>query len=265
MTKTELLDRCASDGEERLLLARVLDKLELCRRRSIPACTGFLSPGERAAAEGLIAACGHPSHLFFGGYEGAERTVCAFLPDWLEAEDWRAGEDCPVAALHCAFREEEELSHRDFLGSIMGLGITREKIGDILVARGGADVLVLRELEPYLLQNLDSAGRVRLKVSPLSLGELVPPEVKRETVRDTVSSLRLDAVAAAAFRLSRSKAAELIAAGRVMLNYRECLKGDRPVAEGDVISCRGFGKCAVKELPGLSKKGRIMIVLERYV
>lgn len=265
MTKTELLDRCASDGEERLLLARVLDKLELCRRRSIPACTGFLSPGERAAAEGLIAACGHPAHLFFGGYEGAERTVCAFLPDWLEGKDWKAGEDCPVTALHCAFREEEELSHRDFLGSIMGLGVTREKIGDILVGRGGADVLVLRELEPYLLQNLDSAGRARLKVSPLSLGELVPPEVKRETVRDTVSSLRLDAVAAAAFRLSRSKAAELIAAGRVTLNYKECLKVDRPVAEGDVISCRGLGKCAVKELPGLSKKGRIMIVLERYV
>ncbi len=264
MTKTELLDRFSSDGEERLL-ARVLDKLDLCRRRSIPACTGFLSPGERAAAEGLIAASGHPAHLFFGGYEGAERTVCAFLPDWLEGEDWRAGEDCPVTALHCTFREEEELSHRDFLGSIMGLGITREKIGDILVGRGGADVLVLRELEPYLLQNLDGAGRARLKVSPLSLGELVPPEVKRETVRDTVSSLRLDAVAAAAFRLSRSKAAELIAAGRVALNYKECLKVDRPVAEGDVLSCRGLGKCAVKELPGLSKKGRIMIVLERYV
>lgn len=265
MTKTELLDKLSSDGEARLLLARVLDKIELCRRRSIPACTSFLSPGERAAAERLIAGCGHPAHLFFGGYEGAERTVCVFLPDWLEGENWQRGEDCPVAALRCTFREEEEVSHRDVLGAVMGLGITREKVGDILVGRGRCDILALRELEPYLLQNLDSAGRARLTVKPIALGELEPPEARREIVRDTVSSLRLDAVAASAFRLSRGKAAELISSGRLNLNYRECTKPDRAVAAGDVLSCRGFGKCAVKEVPGLSKKGRIMIVLERYV
>lgn len=265
MTKTELLDKCASGGEERLLLARVLDKLELCRRRSIPACTPFLSPGERAAAEGLIAACGHPARLFFGGYEGAERTVCVFLPDWLDGENWMAAPDCPVAALRCTFREEDQVTHRDVLGAVMGLGITREKVGDILVGLGQCDLLVLRELEPYLLQNLDGAGRARLKVSPLALEDLEPPEQRRETVRDTVSSLRLDAVAASAFKLSRGKAAELIAAGRLSLNYRECTKPDRAVTAGDVISCRGLGKCAVKEVPGLSKKGRIMIVLERYV
>ena len=84
-------------------------------------------------------------------------------------------------------------------------------------------------------------------------------------VRDTVATLRLDAVAASAFSLSRGKAADLISSGKVQLNYRECVKPDRPVAEGDVISCRGLGKCAVKEAGKLSKKGRIMIVLERYV
>ena len=82
MTKTELLNKTARNGDERVFLSRVLDKLELTRRRDIPSHTGFLSPQERASAEGLLNACGHPRHLFFGGFEGAERTICVFLPDW---------------------------------------------------------------------------------------------------------------------------------------------------------------------------------------
>lgn len=263
MTKTELLNKIARDGEERLLLARVLDKLELARTRGVPARTAFLSPGERGAVEALIAASGHPRRLFFGGYEGAERTVCLFLPDWQEPEEALA--DPPVAALRCAFPAGSGLSHRDFLGSILGLGITREKVGDLLVGETCCDVLVLPELTEFLLLNLESAGRVRLKTAPISLEELAPPQVQVKTVRDTVSTLRLDAVMASGFSLSRGRAAELIAAGKVQLNHRECAKGDRIVARGDVISCRGLGKCKVKEVGGLSKKGRTVIELERYV
>ena len=112
---------------------------------------------------------------------------------------------------------------------------------------------------------LDQAGRVRLKTSAMELVDLKPPEVKVKPIRDTVSSLRLDAVAAAGFSLSRGKAADLIASGRFQLNHRECLKPDRPVGSGDVMSCRGLGKCVLKEVGGPSKKGRIMILLERYV
>ena len=265
MNKTELLDRLARDGEDRLLLSRVLDKLELTRRRSIPAHTGFLSQAERVSAEALINACGHPAHLFFGGYEGAERTVCAFLPDWMEEEDWQAGEDCPVRALRCTYPQGSGLTHRDFLGSILGLGISREKVGDLLVGEASCDILVLDELEDYLLLNLESAGRVRLKTVRLGLDQLSIPQVQVKTIRDTVATLRLDAVTASAFSLSRGRAAEAVSAGRVQLNHRECLKPDRPVAQGDVISCRGLGKCVVKEAGGLSKKGRVMVVLERYL
>ena len=265
MHKTELLDRLARDGEERLLLSRVLDKLELTRRRSIPAHTGFLSQAERGAAEGLIAACGHPEHLFFGGYEGAERTVCVFLPEWLSPEDWQAGEDCPVRALRCSFQAGAGLTHRDFLGAILGLGITREKLGDLLVGEASCDVLVLSELSDYLLQNLDSAGRTRLRVSPIPLDRLAVPEVRVKTIHDTVAALRLDAVTASAFSLSRGKAADAVSAGRVQLNHRDCLKPDRPVAQGDVIACRGLGKCVVREAGGLSKKGRVIITIDRYL
>lgn len=263
MTKTELLNKLARDGEERLLLARAMDKLELARTRSVPGHTGFLSPQERVSVENLLNACGHPRHLFYGGFEGAERTVCAFLPDWHEEDVWRAS-DCPIKAVRCTW-SNGTLSHRDFLGSILGLGLDREKIGDLLVGDGECHILALEDVADFLTMNLDQAGRVRLKTAPMDLADLKPPEVKIKPIRDTVSSLRLDAVAAAGFSLSRGKAADLIASGKFQLNHRECLKPDRPVAEGDVMSCRGLGKCVLKEVGGPSKKGRIMILLERYV
>lgn len=265
MTKTELLNKLAGDAEERLLLARVLDKLDTARNRNIPACTPFLSPGERRSAEALIAAAGHPAHVFFGGYEGAERTVCAFLPDWQEPEGFLNDGECPVRALRASFQEDAPLTHRDFLGSILGLGLDREKIGDLLVRPGACDILLLEETAPFLLLHLDSAGRTRLKLSELPLSQVEPPQVQVKAIRDTVATLRLDAVASSAFSLPRSKAADLISSGRIQLNHRDCVKPDRAVAEGDVLTCRGLGKCVVKSVGGLSKKGRIMIELERYM
>ena len=265
MTKTELLNKLARDGEERLLLARVLDKLELAQDRGVPSHTGFLSPHERAVVEGLIRAEGWPRHLFFGGFADAERTVCAFLPDWLEEEDWLAGQEYdPIRTLRCTWTGGS-LTHRDFLGSILGLGLDREKVGDLLVGDRVCDVLVLEDVADFLLLHLEQAGRVHLKVSSISLEMVSPPPMQVRTIRDTVSSLRLDAVASSGFSISRGKAADLISSGKVQLNHQECLKPDRPVNEGDTLSCRGFGKCVVKEVGGPSKKGRIMIVLERYV
>lgn len=265
MTKTELLDRCARDREERILLGRVLDKGELTRARGIPAHTVFLSPGQRSAAEDMLNAWGRPRCLFWGGYEGAERTLCAFLPDWQEEEDLKNDPDGPIGGVEAVFPREVQLSHRDILGGLMGLGLDREKLGDILILPGKCQVLALTECIPILLSQWDSAGRAKLKVRQIPLCELEiqPPQVKE--IRDTVATLRLDAVLAAGFSLSRGKAAELIAAGRAAVNHRECTKVDKTVEKGDVITCRGLGKCVVKDVPGQSRKGRTMVVMERYI
>ncbi|MCI8478368.1 MAG: RNA-binding protein [Oscillospiraceae bacterium] len=262
MNKADLLDKTARDGAERLLLARVLDKLEHTQRRNIPTNTGFLSPAEQAAVEGLLRTAGAPEHLFLGGYPGAERAVCVFLPQWQSKEDFEA--DSVLSALRCTFPEDTGLTHRDFLGAILGLGVTREKVGDLLVGPRSCDILVLPALADYLLLHLEGAGRVKLTCAPLALADLAPPPVKKKEIRDTVATLRLDAVAAAGFSLSRSKAAGAISAGKVQLNYRECVKPDHTVAQGDVISCRGLGKCVVAQAGGQSKKGRILITLERF-
>ena len=265
MNKTELLNRCAGGDEEtRLILARALDKLETAERRGVPAHTPFLSPAQRVAVEGLINASGHPRHLFTGGYEGAERTICVFLPDWLEVEDWPAG-DHPLAALQLSAPAGAKLTHRDWLGSILGLGLTREKLGDLLVADNQCQAIVLSETADIVRSQLDKVGRYPVKAAPLALEELTVPERTVKLIRDTFATLRLDAVAASAFSLPRSKAAALITSGRVSLNHVECTKPDRLVNEGDIITCRGSGKCVVKCINGQSKKGRIMAELERYV
>ena len=267
MTKKELLDRCARDAEQRILLARVLDKLEQAQNRGVPGCTQFLSPGEQAAVTDLLNAWGHPRHLFFGGYEDAERRVCAFLPDWQEEEDFLDGEDNALSAVETQFPGGSSLTHRDILGSLMGLGITREKLGDILIPEPGrCQVVTLKETVSILTSQWEGAGRYKcreVREIPLSALSPKPPQVK--TIRDTVASPRLDAVLGSAFSLSRSKASAYIAAGKVAVNHRECLKSDKTVEEGDVLTCRGLGKCVVKEVPGQSKKGRTMLDLERYI
>ena len=109
VTKTELLDRHARDGEQRLLLGRVLDKLELAQKRAVPSYTQFLSPSEGVAVEDLLSACGHPRHLMFGGFSGAERCICIFLPDWQEEEDVLNDMEGPITALEAAFHSHRKL------------------------------------------------------------------------------------------------------------------------------------------------------------
>ena len=262
MDRRNLLDRAAKSVQERVFLSRVLDKYDQCRQRNLSTNTAFLSPAEACGALDLLhAAAVHEGFALLGGYEGAERRMLFFLPDWQEEADTADA----MAFLRAAWHESEHPTHRDLLGSLMALGIERETLGDILVSEGSADLVVSAGIAPYLLDNWSSAGRTALRRTRIESGALRVPEQQVREIRDTVATLRLDAVTAAGFSMSRGKAAELIAAGKVQKNYREAAKGDAPVAQGDVISARGLGKFEVAEVGGLSKKGRTGILLRRYL
>lgn len=265
MDKTKLLDRVNAQGEDRLLLARILDRAAQAETRGVPAATDFLSPQQQMLALDLLRLAGYreTACVRLGGYEGAERNLLLFLPDWLEPES--APEYSPIRCLRAVFRPEEQLTHRDFLGSLMGMGIVREKIGDILVGPDSADLLVLDSIAEFLHQSWNSAGRAKLTVTEIDPSHIHIPEVKCQEIRDTVSSLRLDAVASTGFRMARGKAAELISGGRVQVNWRECTKSDKILSAGDTVSARGFGKFVLAEVGGLTRKGRISIVVKRYV
>lgn len=261
MDKRTILDAVSQSGEERLLLGHVWDKWEQSSRRNLPAATAFLSPHEQAAAQRLLQSAGARSYVFFGGYDTAERRQLHFLPDWTDAPDTEA-----ITALRCTFYHADKApTHRDLLGSLMGLGVTRQSIGDILVSPESADILVSAGVADFLLQQWNAAGRTPLHVAQIDLTALlIPPEQYRE-IRDTVASLRLDSVAAAAFSTSRAKAAEAIAQGRVEVNWTECRKADRIVAQGDVITVRGAGKCKLSSVGSPTRKGRFPICVKRYI
>lgn len=260
MDKNTIIAKVSRDSEDKLLLARVLDKYEQMERRAIPAVTAFLSPREQSLAQILLNTAEIRSgYRFDGGYEGAERKLIAFLPDWVEDSETE------ITYLRAAFHgADSTLTHRDILGSLMGLGITREKVGDILISEHSADVIVSTSVAEFLLRDWTGAGRVRLTVSEITRDELEIPEAQITEVQDTVSSLRLDAVISSAFSMSRGKAADLIAAGKVSLDHTPCLKGDKSVSEGSILTARGFGKAVVRECSRLSKKGRIILIIDRY-
>ena len=262
MDRKGLLNRVSKNADERVLLGHILDKYDQCRMRNLPTNTAFLSPAEAQSARDLLhAAAVHEGYAFLGGYDGAERRMLFFLPDWQEEADGTEA----MAYLRAKWHESECPTHRDLLGSLMALGVERETLGDILVSEESADLIVSAGIASYLMDNWTSAGRTALRVTRIEPDEVNVPEQKVKEIRDTVATLRLDAVAAAGFSMSRGKAAELIAAGRVQKNYRETTKGDAPVAQGDVISARGLGKFEVAEVGGLSKKGRTGIRLRRYL
>lgn len=200
----------------------------------------------------------------FGGYEDAERKMLCYLPDYLEPDSLYE-DDSPVVCLRAAFYEGDSPSHRDFLGALMGTGISRECIGDICVGKGVCDFFVTSEIAPYLLQSFTGAGRVKLRLSQIPLTEASIPEPEIKEIRDTLASLRLDSAISSGFRIGRSLAAQYITGGKAAIDGLPCEKPDKTVSEGMKISVRGLGKIKIHSVNGQTKKGRISVVIHRYV
>ena len=256
------IDKIAHSGEDRLLLAKLWDKINAGIRKNIPANTCFLSPRELEMARYLF---GQPEGLYaFGGYPEAERKMLVFLPDYLE-ESALMEEDSPVVCLRCTFYLEDSLSHRDFLGALMGAGVGRETVGDICVDKGSCDFFVTAEIAPYLLQNFISAGRTKLHLEQIPLSDASIPEPEVQEIKDTLASLRLDSVISSGFRIGRSLAAQYVATGRATVDGLPCEKPDKAVSEGAKISVRGLGKIQLVKINGKTKKDRISVVIHRYV
>lgn len=257
-----LIEKIGKTAEDRMLLAKVFDKINSGMRRNIPASTAFLSPREREMARFLF---GSPEGLFaFGGYPDAERKMLVYLPEYLE-ESWLLSGDSPLVCIHADFFQEDKLTHRDLLGALMGAGIARETVGDICVGTGCADFFVTAEIAPYLMQSFTSAGRTALHLRQIPLDAVLVPEPETKELRDTLASLRLDSVISSGFRIGRSLAAQYVAAGKAAIDGLPCEKPDKLVSEGAKISVRGLGKIQLAQVGGETKKGRISVIIRRYV
>ena len=256
------IDKIAKNPDDRVLLAKLWDKITGGIGRNIQANTGFLSLREQEMARFLF---GDTEGLYsFGGYADAERKMLVYLPDYLDEEALYA-EDSPLLCLRASFYEGDSLTHRDFLGALMGAGISRETVGDICVGKGYCDFFVTKEIVPYIEQNLESAGRTKIHIQRIPLADVVISQPETKEIRDTVSSLRLDSIVSAGFRISRSAAADYITAGKAAIDGLPCEKPDRIISEGAKISLRGLGKIRLTAINGKTKKDRISIIIERYI
>ena len=238
------------------LLRRAEDLARQCERGGTVAHSRFLTPAERYALEQWAGRSG-AAVRFDGGFANAERRAAFFLPDWMEPEQFDPAEWLRALAFTARFGAP---GHRDCLGAALALGVERPWLGDILIEGETAYLVCLPSVKEHLLLNLDHIGRWGVKGREIPLSGL--PAIRQE-LRErsfSVQSLRLDAVCAGMFSLSRSAAAQAIAEGLVSLNYAPCARADAPVAAGDVISLRGKGKGEVLSAGDrASKKGRLFV------
>ena len=256
------IEKIAHNPEDRMLLAKLWDKINAGIRKNIPANTCFLSPRELEMARYLF---GEPEGLYcFGGYRDAERKMLVYLPEYLD-ESALQEEDSPVVCLRAEFYQGDTLSHRDFLGALMGAGIARETVGDICVGKGSCDFFVTAEIAPYILQNFTGAGRTKLHLERIPLSDVSVPEPEVKEIKDTVSSLRLDSVISSGFRIGRSAAVQYVTAGKAAIDGLPCEKPDKQISEGMKISVRGLGKIKLHAVNGRTKKDRISVVIHRYI
>lgn len=242
------------------LLKRAEDLRERCERTATMTATAFLTPAEQYALAAWAKHRADCTLVFHGGHPNCERKAAFFLPFYLAPEDFDPSEYLRAVRVTAAFGTP---GHRDYLGALLGLGVRREWIGDVLVFDNTAYVFCLPSVEPHL-RTLEKVGRCGVRTAAIALGEVPAPERKTKTVTFTVKSLRFDAAVAGLFGLSRTAAAGHIRAGLASLNYAECLHTDAPVQAGDILSLRGYGKGAITGTGGLSRKGRQFITAELF-
>lgn len=256
------IDKIAKNAEDRLLLAKLWDKIYAGMMKNIPASTCFLTPRELEMARYLF---GQAEGLHaFGGYGDAERKMLVYLPEYLD-ESALTDEDSPVVCLRATYFAGDAPSHRDFLGALMGAGIGRETVGDILVSKGQCDFFVTREIAPYILDSFLGAGKTRVHMARVPLSEVVAlaPEVRQ--IKDTLASLRLDSVISSGFRVGRSLASQYVTSGKAAIDGLPCEKPDKEVKEGQRISVRGLGKIKLAKINGTTKKDRISVIIDKYI
>ena len=248
--------------EKNDLIRRVQDLADRCERTSCMTNTAFLTPAEVFSLQKAPQAWGTCRMVLSGGVPGCERQVAFFLPDYMDEEDPDVGSIIKAIQIQSYFGTP---GHRDYLGAVLGLGIERDRIGDLLIDGDTAFVFCLSPVAPVLLRELDKVGRCGVKTKEILLSDVPVPRKQVKPVRFTVKSLRLDAVTGDLFGVSRTTAAEMIRLGLVSLNYTVCEKTDAPITEGDVISVRGKGKGRIASLGGRSRKDRLFVEAELFL
>ena len=264
-----VMGKLVLNDDEKVLCARVQDMFRKCNCESVPVFSDFLSDREKAIVLEKSREIGVTDSLkFYGGYSDAERTVAGFFPDYCAYMDTHElYEEFPIEVLKIECSGFREHNHRDFLGSVLGLGIERTVIGDIVVGEKGysCTMIVHKKISDFLLENFKFVGRDGIRVSLSTRASLDNIGKNFEIICGTVAGFRADAILSEILNISRDKSVRLIEGGFVTINHMEINSKSEQISENDIITVRGHGKYRLSKIGTSNRKGRIRFEVEKFI
>ena len=243
------------DIELKNKMYKVIDKANSCLKNYDIKATEFLNPFEVKNAIDILNSESDLKYKVDGGYENAERQLIYIFPYYIEEDDVES--DLRVIQIEGNFKFKA-ISHRDYLGALLNLGIKREKIGDILIHDNFCQVVVSEDICDFIIINLDKVSRNKVKVKEITVKDIVQSEHNFKEISFTVSSLRLDSIISGVYSLSRNDSVKLIKGERVNVDYEKIISPSREIKSDSLISVRGHGR-AIIEVGDLTKKGRTKV------
>ena len=229
-------------------IAKIKDKIKIYIKTGKPTSSFFLTPTEQIEATYILK---NIPFSFCGGYEQAERKIIVIGEENASIEEF-----CSLIRI-CS--RNKELTHREVLGSLLGLGIKREVIGDIIISGQTADIIVIKEMKEYILNNMKAVGREKITIKEINFSNI--EEIK---LNSTIKNILIDAIISTVYGVSREKSNTIISLEKVMINYLPCINNSKSIKKGDLISVRGYGRIKIIDIIGETRKGRQRISVEIF-
>lgn len=224
-------------NESGILYNKVLDKIKIYEKTGIVTSTYFLTPSEIQEVMNIIRKY---EHMIVGGYDEAERRIIIIGDENADLSEY--------LTIIRAKSQNQELSHRNVLGSVLGLGIKREMIGDIIVKDKICDIIIIQSMSEYILNNLTKIGSEKVEVKEVKVSELLKDDKKKNIKTISVASLRIDAVISNVYGISREKSSKLIEQEKVLINFLPCRNNSKSIKAEDIVSIRGYGRIKLTDV-----------------
>ena len=256
------------EKDDKILLAQILDKIERVEHKNKIEHTDFLDMAQIELVQKFINKIKIKNYMSYGGGEQAERKKFIIYPERFNPEivEKNLSNIAQIIRIELPDDLKGQYAHRDYLGAVIKLGVKREKVGDIIVDRNGADIIVDKDITKFLLENLGGLTRFsKSTITVQKIENLRPVEIRKEELEIIVSSLRLDNVISELARCSRNKALDIINMERVFVNCQNETKKTKQIKIGDMITIRGKGRFYIKEQIGQTKSGRTILKIEKKV
>ncbi len=253
------------DSENKLLVAKISDKLEFCKTKNKITYTDFLDVSEISLLKKILSEEKKNNWIIYGGRENADRNIIIFYPEKFSKEMVEKNYSKILEVIRIKLPNNLSYKHREFLSGIMKLGIKREKFGDILVTNTGADIISLCDVSKYLQEGLMDLTRFKKSIiTTENIKDIEKVENEFEDIKIIVSSMRLDNFVSELARCSRSFASEIIEEGRVFINSVNEFKDSKKIEINDVITIRKKGKFIFDGIEKETKSGKFLVNIRKY-